>query len=1702
MEDVLTRVCSIVSALACNENECSHSKVDEMTDGGDTIILKNVEFYYKALRKQSVSYVTTLSWSLLCEQGSGGPQRLDSDGRMELARDVISRYHDGMEDLDEAQEYILGLLLVHSIGIVCSASGDDEELMGQIRRALVGPIYHVLVDTPREDWMDLVVVFVEAVDVSRCWDVLIDIVRPCMERIRGACSEVHQDDERQVHMACVGLQKAGENSYVFLEYMHGEVFYAIVEYLKGEWHATLPLVLLHDIVQSVVAQGEEDAQRILSILWDVCCNHLRQVDALGLLVQYVDGMIVTGVCRYDDENLWRVLEWGLLNQSSLQKKRGMYLLECLIDAMPPAMARRWKRFVQVCTALDDTSLHLFNAHWSEMALLHPEEGSSEDRLPFFWIERTWRMAVTHQQPTAQKQALVSFLNRQWSVEDLRMISDDFLSTTLIPVLGQSSVYSGRHGDDVDEGIDRFFSALSDSRDSDESFCELIIPFLKALSDSQQQHVIMFCSRVIDIACERRTGSCNASGSFLELIGSASNAQRLFGSNYTGIVCHQSLMKLATMCLKVQSSSDMEGVLTWIGAIPYGLICKGGALHELGVSALDTILSRSDIDIESAIHDCVIHSGNALERTCARRIGALVKVLMLVCDTRHGILQALQKYIESDFLGQSDGDIVNTYCLISSMMEAFIPLDGKKLLSSNYSEYIISHCRVLSSEVLPKMVQNAMGKIGRLSPGMVERIYTHCIDKSLSMEENGLENIETLLPEDVYVYRETFALQLQTICNMTQAMLLASREGHIPDVAEALYGPLKTILVALVDKYRDIMSTSPEQFCDQNGEHQVSSALLNLARHCIFEIRILAMRLLVSAGESFRMLFRYGHNTIVEKSCIETIETMLMLSVQTLKDVYPSEAVCQILKSVQSLDQKKGKKKSKKQASVESWLALSSWRSIAACLACLEREHAGAMSPGIMSSIVWYGRYCLYTATDGEAIVIPIVRCFRDLIPILIQNWNLDEREKECMLTDGMEESLESILRSVSASLTHVMGNQTRRRLGLSAAVVSSVAHPFLFSSEALQDPKVAAMHLDGGAIHESICNLVSIGQNYNRLLIQLSCHIGSLLLENPKLGLQYRSVIEQLALSGFSNEASLHSLRDEVLDIATAQEVAHVMTHVPAAIATAFSQAECAPRVGVICLLYHWIQLALQKNEDAMDVCRMIWESLYSLSRNDKDLSHTVYTHGGPVHRKKIRLWQTLTILSPCIDSENMENQLKMIIEDMQAPNAQTVKQYQEIISATLVIRQPALVERLIFPEISDYTSQRKDANPCLFSIISVTISHFDQQSCQEAGEANHVYSDLFPSNMDHDTWNTLLMDSMDHILPWIGAFPHTTRTFAQVTVWNILKSYPKVMEGNPLLQRIAMFLDSNNDLKRLHARLGLSNGTLERFNVVDALQPSNVLCNPNNSLVWRPTKLQTCENAPLPLVQEMIDFLLEQRQNTRDKQSNVLKKAGEASFESGSVRKEVVVENEKNFWQRKITPKDQLQSALQMPWKHALGTSALRDNHETVHVDSFERLVYNTQPPQESNRQDIVVVASLIDRLPNLAGLTRTCEIFRAQKLILGDISIQDDPEFAAISVSANTWCPLEEVKPEHVCSWLEKMKRMGYRLVGLEQTDESVSLPEYTFDSKTVLMLGAEKEGIPANILNILDDTIEIPQLGIIRSLNVHVSAAITLYQYTCQQ
>ncbi|EEY66681.1 SpoU rRNA Methylase family [Phytophthora infestans T30-4] len=171
----------------------------------------------------------------------------------------------------------------------------------------------------------------------------------------------------------------------------------------------------------------------------------------------------------------------------------------------------------------------------------------------------------------------------------------------------------------------------------------------------------------------------------------------------------------------------------------------------------------------------------------------------------------------------------------------------------------------------------------------------------------------------------------------------------------------------------------------------------------------------------------------------------------------------------------------------------------------------------------------------------------------------------------------------------------------------------------------------------------------------------------------------------------------------------------------------------------------------------------------------------------------------------------------------------------------------------------------------------------------------------------------------------------------------------------------------------------------------------------------------------------------------------------------------------------------------------------------SVPRFNLSARRYRQRPRQPLIMCASLVDKVPNLAGLARTCEIFNAQKLVVPNLRMtQQDVTFVNVSATAHKWMPLEEVRPQgdDLRRALVRWKREDYTIVAVEQTASSVSLASYTLPRKMVLVLGREKEGIPVEVLQLVDVCVEIPQFGLVRSLNVHVSGALVLWEYTQQQ
>jgi len=82
-----------------------------------------------------------------------------------------------------------------------------------------------------------------------------------------------------------------------------------------------------------------------------------------------------------------------------------------------------------------------------------------------------------------------------------------------------------------------------------------------------------------------------------------------------------------------------------------------------------------------------------------------------------------------------------------------------------------------------------------------------------------------------------------------------------------------------------------------------------------------------------------------------------------------------------------------------------------------------------------------------------------------------------------------------------------------------------------------------------------------------------------------------------------------------------------------------------------------------------------------------------------------------------------------------------------------------------------------------------------------------------------------------------------------------------------------------------------------------------------------------------------------------------------------------------------------------------------------------------------------------------------------------------------------------------LKNLRADGYRLVGLEQTTNSVDLHSYAFPRRTALVIGNERLGLGEAELALMDDCVEIPVWGLPYSYNVATATAMALNEY-CRQ
>ena len=152
----------------------------------------------------------------------------------------------------------------------------------------------------------------------------------------------------------------------------------------------------------------------------------------------------------------------------------------------------------------------------------------------------------------------------------------------------------------------------------------------------------------------------------------------------------------------------------------------------------------------------------------------------------------------------------------------------------------------------------------------------------------------------------------------------------------------------------------------------------------------------------------------------------------------------------------------------------------------------------------------------------------------------------------------------------------------------------------------------------------------------------------------------------------------------------------------------------------------------------------------------------------------------------------------------------------------------------------------------------------------------------------------------------------------------------------------------------------------------------------------------------------------------------------------------------------------------------------------------------KQSGKLPLVVVLDNVRSLHNIGSIFRTCDAFLIEAIYLCGISATPpNREIHKTALGAEESVDWKYF--ETAMQAVEHLQENGYAVWGVEQTENSISLTNFSIEpgKRYALVFGNEVRGIEQEVVDCCQRCIEIPQFGTKHSFNVSVSAGIVLWE-----
>ena len=144
-----------------------------------------------------------------------------------------------------------------------------------------------------------------------------------------------------------------------------------------------------------------------------------------------------------------------------------------------------------------------------------------------------------------------------------------------------------------------------------------------------------------------------------------------------------------------------------------------------------------------------------------------------------------------------------------------------------------------------------------------------------------------------------------------------------------------------------------------------------------------------------------------------------------------------------------------------------------------------------------------------------------------------------------------------------------------------------------------------------------------------------------------------------------------------------------------------------------------------------------------------------------------------------------------------------------------------------------------------------------------------------------------------------------------------------------------------------------------------------------------------------------------------------------------------------------------------------------------------------------LTVVLEDIYQPHNAAAVLRSCDCFGVQDVHV----IENQNKFEAnpdVELGSAKWITLNKYnsKEENTADCIKILKQKGYKIVVTSPHKNDCSIEELDITHKSALFFGTEMRGATPVAFEQADAFVKIPMVGFTESLNISVSAAVTLY------